>query len=254
MSIYKSLLLSLLLAILWGPNLLRAQSLRKMQKRAINRTHLTAVNGDTVQRFTITMRHPAAKLQRMYYWQGNNRILRTQGAYNGKLLHGPYQLTNRSEQLLGSGTFSKGLKTGLWRTWRPDGTLSSSRHWFRGRPRGRSVEYDENGLPLRKPAPAKVGAAVARWWKPASWKRRPEKASPPPVAPLPAATVSTASPTPGVQAAPEVKAEVKAPPVPEVKAPLVPEVKPEPKQQAAKSAKKHWWQPGAKAKASPPKP
>lgn len=152
------------------------QSLKKMERRAINRTHLTFVIGDTVQRFTITSAHPAPRPGRFYYWQGPTQILRTAGAYDGKLLTGPYQLTSRNGNLLGSGSFHNGLKTGLWRTWRADGTPLTSSHWRQGKQRGKLNSYDEAGQ-LRKPSstpkPTKTGLAAGkatRFWQLTYWK------------------------------------------------------------------------------------
>ena len=150
------------------------QSLKKLEHRAINRTHLTFVNGDTVQRFTITSARPSPRANRFYYWQGPTRILRTAGAYDGKLLTGPYQLTSRNGNLLGSGTFHNGLKTGRWRTWRADGTPLTSNNWHQGRQRGNTVYYDEVGQ-LRKPAallipPPADATKKTRLWEYAHWK------------------------------------------------------------------------------------
>ena len=165
----------LLLATLLGslPGFSAAgQSLPRMQRAAINRTHLTLVSGDTVQRFTTTRNKPSPRTDRMYYWQGPDHILRTLGAYNGYLLDGPYRLTDRTDRLLGSGTFRQGLKTGLWRKWRADGSLLSASHWRRGRQRGPTISYDANSQPLPttpKMAPAAtpppVVAASPHWWQ-----------------------------------------------------------------------------------------
>ena len=162
----------------------QAQSLRKLERRAINRTHLTFVNGDTVQRFTVTYARPAARPDRFYYWQGPTQILRTAGAYNGRLLTGPYQLTSRNGNLLVSGSFHNGLKTGYWRTWRPDGTPITAGYWQRGRQRGKDKKYDETGQRIKPvkakkaPKPGKEKAATpvpvqqARFWQATYWKSR----------------------------------------------------------------------------------
>jgi hypothetical protein len=176
----------------------RGQSLRKLEQRAINRTHLTFVNGDTVQRFTVTYAQPTPRAGRFYYWQGPTQILRTAGAYNGHLLTGGYQLTSRNGNLLGSGNFEKGLKTGEWRTWRPNGTPVSRSSWRRGRQLGKTKYYDEAGQRLRPTTP-KPTVAVAttpttpRFWQPAYWQavvkrvkqRRADKAPAEPGTPKP---------------------------------------------------------------------
>lgn len=187
------------------------QALRKLERRAINRTHLTFVNGDTVQRFTITAAHPRPTPGHFYYWQGPTQILRTAGAYDGKLLTGPYQLTSRNGNLLGSGTFKNGVKTGHWRTWRADGTPLTSSYWRQGRQRGRLRNYDETGQ-LRKPtrtppppAPAPtavpVPAPAHHFWQPGYWKDRAKRPKPPrreraKPQPAPAATPAGAPPGP----------------------------------------------------------
>lgn len=176
------LLLLLYTLYLAGSSAAQAQSLRRMEHQAVNRTHLTFVNGDTVQRFTITRAHPAPKANRFYYWQGPTQILRTAGAYDGRLLSGAYQLTSRNGNLLGNGTFRKGLKTGLWRTWREDGTPLTSSHWHQGRRRGKVSRYDESGR-LLKPVPSAKQPAKGpvaqtqdqtqgqgRIWQPVYWK------------------------------------------------------------------------------------
>lgn len=148
------------------------QSLARMQRAAINRTHLTFVNGDTVQRFTTTRKQPSPRTDRMYYWQGPDHILRTLGAYNGYLLDGPYRLTDRTDRLLGSGTFRQGLKNGLWRRWRADGSLLSASYWRRGRQRGPTISCDANSQSLptaSKAAPAATAppavAGTPHWWQ-----------------------------------------------------------------------------------------
>ncbi|MEL5994134.1 toxin-antitoxin system YwqK family antitoxin [Hymenobacter segetis] len=156
---------------------MHAQSLRKLERGSINRTRITLVNGDTIQRFTTTLRHPQPRPDRFYYWQGQDRIQRNAGGYNGHLLDGSYQLTDRDDHLLGNGALRQGLKTGTWRTWRPDGSLASTSHWRQGRQRGRTIAYDANSRPLPIAAPPKhspaapnAAAPVVRWWQPAYWK------------------------------------------------------------------------------------
>ena len=168
-----------------------AQTVRKLERAATNRTHPTLVNGDTIQRFSTTRHRPSPKPDRMYYLQSQDHILRTMGAYNGYLLDGPYQLTDRTDRLLGSGVFKQGLKTGLWRKWRADGSLASSSRWHNGQQQGLTISYDANGQPLRltkKAAPASVPTPSSSGLPPSShwWQFGRRKASP--------ATVPTAAP------------------------------------------------------------
>lgn len=173
-----------------------------MQRMAINRTRVTLVNGDTVQRFTTTLRRPSPKSDRFYYWQGQEQVLRTVGAYNGRLLNGPYRLTDRTDRLLGGGTFKKGLKTGAWRQWRADGSLATTSYWRRGRQRGRTVAFDANSRPLPAiPAPKRVSAPTGaagrqvRWWQAAYWKAKVKREQAAPTPPLPATPAATSPPS-----------------------------------------------------------
>ena len=187
---YHFLLLATLLGSLpgfWASG----QSLPRLQRAAINRTHVTFVNGDTVQRFTTTRQKPSPRPDRMYYWQAQDHVLRTLGAYNGYLLDGRYQLTDRADRLLGSGTFRQGLKTGLWRKWRADGSLLSASHWRRGRQRGPAINYDSNSQPLlsapqtaptNATTPPAAAAATAHWWQFGRRKKLKAKVTPAPSA------------------------------------------------------------------------
>ena len=215
----RVLLLLLLASLLTGTA--SAQSLRKLEHRAINRSRITLVNGDTVQRFTTTRRRPRPRADRFYYWQDQDHVLRTVGAYNGYLLSGPYQLTDRADHLLRAGTLTKGVKTGTWRQWRPDGSLVSASHWRRGRQRGPTITYDANSQPLpvvkapkikvKTPAATVAGEPrAARWWQPTYWKGKVKlrkKATPapgsspvvsPPVAPKKRAVKPAPTPAPPV--------------------------------------------------------
>jgi len=227
-SFYSRLvLLGALVLLLGGLGAAQAQSLRRMERQGINRTHITFVKGDTVQRFTITDARPSPILGRFYYWQGPSQILRTTGAYDGKLLNGPYQLTSRNGNLLVSGSFHKGLKTGLWRTWQPDGIPITSAHWRRGRQRGKAEMYDDKGQLIRVAKPTSSvagGQRRARFWQLRYWRTRREqrrsrgaKPSTAPVAPA----ASTTSTVPIVPAAPVVATPPVAP-VPTPPAPVAP--------------------------------
>lgn len=68
---------------------------------------------------------------RFYFWYKSGRIHRTESGYFGKLLHGSYRITDMERRLVEQGRFRKGIKKGTWRTWHPNGRLSS-RQRFRG--------------------------------------------------------------------------------------------------------------------------
>ncbi len=200
-------------SILFSP--VRAQSLRKLERRAINRSHLTFVNGDTVQRFTLSDARPRPRPGRFYYWRGPDRIVRAAGAYDGRLLTDDYRLTNRAGTLLVSGRFRDGLKTGLWQTWRDDGTLLSQSRWQGGRLRGRVWQYDVAGRRIRPVgAVAPASPSAPHLWQPQywqqAWQARQRRRAVRPAA-VPAPVVGSPVVTP---ASPAVAPAASAPPAP----------------------------------------
>jgi antitoxin component YwqK of YwqJK toxin-antitoxin module len=72
------------------------------------------------------------KNDRFYYWYDNNSIHTSQGGYSGKLLNGLYETYYLSHNLKEQGTFKKGLKDGVWKSWNPDGTLNKEINWKNG--------------------------------------------------------------------------------------------------------------------------
>lgn len=150
--------LSFLAGILLACLSLSAQSIKKTERRAINRTRVTVVSGDSVQQFELLIRQPRARRKHTYHWYAHNRVHRAPGVYNGRLLHGPYLLLNRAQQPLEKGQFKQGRKTGHWAQWRPDGTLLSYSRWRNGRQRGRTELFDAQGQPVK---PAEIAAVAA---------------------------------------------------------------------------------------------
>lgn len=139
----RLILLSCLIAL---PFVGQAQSLRKEEKRAINRTHLRVVSADTVQHFDVSLRarkYPHRK--HMYYWFAAGGVHHAQGEFNGRLLHGPYRVTTREEQPLSKGRFRHGVKTGRWQQWHANGQLAQETRWRRGHLSGRPMAYDQQG-------------------------------------------------------------------------------------------------------------
>ena len=67
-----------------------------------------------------------------YYWYDANQIHMTQGGFSGKLLDGLYAAYYRNKNLEEQGNFKKGLKTGIWKKWRADGSLESTTQWNHG--------------------------------------------------------------------------------------------------------------------------
>lgn len=76
---------------------------------------------------------PAAKPGLDYYWYDADIIHATPGGYSGKLLNGLYTAFYLNKDLREQGTFNKGLKSGVWKSWNEDGTLKAVSAWEKGR-------------------------------------------------------------------------------------------------------------------------
>ena len=85
------------------------------------------------------------KKNRFYHYFYHKEIHQTQGDFSGYLLHGDYQVTNDSHQLIQKGQFKNGIKTGEWKEWQGNGTLSATSKWKNGRLHGQMEVFDQNG-------------------------------------------------------------------------------------------------------------
>ena len=75
---------------------------------------------------------PSIKPNLSYYWYNANHIHKTQGGFSGKLLNGQYNEYYLNKNLKEQGLFKKGLKAGVWKSWKEDGTLIHSTNWNKG--------------------------------------------------------------------------------------------------------------------------
>ncbi|CAN5280424.1 hypothetical protein BH09BAC6_BH09BAC6_10840 [soil metagenome] len=75
---------------------------------------------------------PAIKSNLYYFWYSANKIHSTQGGYSGKLLNGRYIEYFLNKNLKEQGTFKKGLKEGIWKSWNEDGMLRQVIMWKSG--------------------------------------------------------------------------------------------------------------------------
>lgn len=83
--------------------------------------------------------------EKIYYWMKAQRVVATQGASSGDLLHGTFEAFYQDKQLARKGAFNRGLKNGKWQYWRPDGSLLKAETWHKGSLRGKQIQYDRNG-------------------------------------------------------------------------------------------------------------
>jgi hypothetical protein len=86
-----------------------------------------------------------AKMGRMYYWYVNNDIKKTDGSFDGRLLHGEYKSFFRDMNLREQGNFKYGLKEGEWKTWYNDGKIHEIAIYNNGKEHGTQELYDTEG-------------------------------------------------------------------------------------------------------------
>jgi hypothetical protein len=80
-----------------------------------------------------------------YYWYSSNDIRSTENGFDGKLLHGEYRSFYRDLNLKEQGAFSKGLKTGIWKTWFPGGKIHEIIQYKDGNKNGVMQTFSETG-------------------------------------------------------------------------------------------------------------
>ena len=90
---------------------------------------------------------PTAKPAVHYFWYNSGAIHETQGGYSGRLLNGQYTAFYLNKNLKEQGIFKKGLKDGVWKSWRENGSLLAAVTWKHGR------EVTGRKLPLWKHLP-----------------------------------------------------------------------------------------------------
>lgn len=82
---------------------------------------------------------------RNYYWSRGNQINKTQGGFSGKLLNGDYNVFYENKNLKESGIYKKGLKSGTWKYWNPEGRLTNKTNFKDGFKHGLEATYDSLG-------------------------------------------------------------------------------------------------------------
>lgn len=81
----------------------------------------------------------------IYYWYKSNKILATEGGFDGKPLHGKYTSFYFSQNLMEKGLFKNGLKKGEWKTWYENGKTEEIINWKSGIKHGKHVSYNFSG-------------------------------------------------------------------------------------------------------------
>ena len=85
------------------------------------------------------------KPDRFYHWYKSDKIFKTEGGFDGRLLHGVVATFYPSKNLKSKGEFKYGLKKGEWLSWYKNGTLKKVVKWRKGRKNGRFSEYGKDG-------------------------------------------------------------------------------------------------------------
>lgn len=88
---------------------------------------------------------PEMESDRLYYWYSGNTIHSTQGGYSGRLLNGAYLEYYLNKNLKEMGTFKKGLKDDIWKSWNENGILTQLYTWKDGVKSGEFNLFDDTG-------------------------------------------------------------------------------------------------------------
>lgn len=80
-----------------------------------------------------------------YYWYSADKIIATQGASEGKVLHGKYSSFYYNNNLKEQGRYKKGLQNGQWMKWNNTGNLQEISHWHKGFRQGKHTLFDSLG-------------------------------------------------------------------------------------------------------------
>ncbi|PRY48082.1 hypothetical protein B0I27_11616 [Arcticibacter pallidicorallinus] len=91
-------------------------------------------------------REPTIDSDVTYYWFKAGKIYHTQGGYSGRLLNGHFSSFYLTKNLKEEGDFKKGIKSGLWRSWRESGILEKAAYYRKGQENGRFFTYDDSGV------------------------------------------------------------------------------------------------------------
>lgn len=118
-----------LLLLFLAPVISHAQKIPDM---GLNKVRLTEPDKTVVAELDETDAHPKAKPALYYAWYSAGTIHSTQGGYSGTLLNGLYTEYYPDKNLKEQGIYKKGLKDGVWKSWKENGTLNPTVTWKKG--------------------------------------------------------------------------------------------------------------------------
>lgn len=111
---------------------------------------LTLDSGNCHYHFQISERYPKPQKHSIYYWYKSGQIHHSRGGYDGQMLDGPYSVSDIHHNLVEQGTFVKGRKTGVWKTWYPSQNIKSQRYYFPNSDIQNITVYDSAGAVIKK--------------------------------------------------------------------------------------------------------
>ena len=105
---------------------------QKIPDYGLNRVRITQSDQSIIAELEPESSAVSAKPNLHYFWYSANLVHQTQGGYSGRLLGGQYSVFYLNKNLKEQGSFKKGLKDGVWKTWGEDGTLLYTSTWKHG--------------------------------------------------------------------------------------------------------------------------
>jgi len=87
---------------------------------------------------------------RTYLWYSSQKLMETNGGYEGKLIHGYFKSFYLNNQLKEQGNVWYGLKNKKWRYWYRDGRLREIINWKKGKKSGEYLLFNDVGLLMAK--------------------------------------------------------------------------------------------------------
>ncbi|PTX64075.1 MORN repeat protein [Kordia periserrulae] len=85
------------------------------------------------------------KNDKTYFWFKSGKIHQSKADVGGFVLVDEFTKYYKSKQLAEKGTFSDGLKDGVWRSWHENGTVATVETWKNGYRHGDFVQFAKNG-------------------------------------------------------------------------------------------------------------
>ncbi|WP_291131233.1 toxin-antitoxin system YwqK family antitoxin [Flavobacterium sp. UBA7682] len=100
--------------------------------------------------FYVTDAAPEIKSERIYYWFKAGAIHNSEYGIAGELLDDTFEKFYLNNQLAEKGSFNRGLRVGVWKTWYSNGVMKTNEYWDEGKKKGMSFLYSEQGLLIEK--------------------------------------------------------------------------------------------------------